>query len=106
VRGIAHLTAGWAAAFVFDPDGITRTKTLGTERMTRKLADALPGGSNPLRAAVWEFLRPMLWSSPEGAPFSPEGQSRLLTWRMRLEMERPGHEQPDLGAEASARWAN
>jgi len=60
LRGIAHLTASWAAAFVLDPDGITRTKTLGTERMTRKLADALPGGPNPLRAAVWEFLRPML----------------------------------------------
>lgn len=58
--GIAHLTASLAAAFVLDPDGITRTKTLGTERMVRKLADALPGGSNPLRASVWEFLRPML----------------------------------------------
>ena len=34
--------------------------TLGTHRMTRKLADALPGGPNPLRAAVWEFIRPML----------------------------------------------
>ena len=60
LRGIAQLTASWAAAFVLDPDGITRTKTLGTERMARKLADALPGGPNPLRAAVWEFLRPML----------------------------------------------
>jgi hypothetical protein len=28
--------------------------------MARKLADALPGGHSPLRAAVWEFLRPML----------------------------------------------
>jgi hypothetical protein len=28
--------------------------------MTRKLTDALPDGPNPLRAAVWEFLRPML----------------------------------------------
>ena len=60
LRGIAHLTASWAAAFVLDPDGITRTKTLGTERMARKLADALPGGANPLRAVVWDFLRPML----------------------------------------------
>jgi hypothetical protein len=60
LRGIAQLTASWAAAFVLDPAGITRTKTLGTERMARKLADALPGGSNPLRAAVWDFLRPML----------------------------------------------
>jgi len=45
---------------VLDPDGPTRTKTLGTERTARKLADALPGGHNPLRAAAWEFLRPML----------------------------------------------
>jgi hypothetical protein len=60
LRGIAQLTAGWAAAFALDPDGVTRTKTLGTERMARKLADALPGGHSPLRAAVWEFLRPML----------------------------------------------
>jgi hypothetical protein len=60
LRGIAHLTASWAAAFVLDPDGITRTKTLGTDRMARKLADALPGGHSPLRASVWEFLRPML----------------------------------------------
>ena len=44
LRGIAQLTASWAAAFVLDPDGPTRTKTLGTERMARKLADALPGG--------------------------------------------------------------
>jgi hypothetical protein len=60
LRGIAQLTASWAAAFALDPDGVTRTKTLGTERMARKLADALPGGHSPLRAAVWEFLRPML----------------------------------------------
>ncbi|MGA2014341.1 MAG: hypothetical protein ABSH51_27955, partial [Solirubrobacteraceae bacterium] len=60
LRGIAQLTASLAAAFVLDPDGITRTTTLGTERMARKLTDALPGGPNPLRAAVWEFLRPML----------------------------------------------
>ena len=45
---------------MLDPDGLTRTKTLGTDRMTRKLADALPDGPGPLRAAVWEFLRPML----------------------------------------------
>ena len=60
LRGIAQLTASWAAAFMLDPDGVTRTKALGTERMARKLADALPGGANPLRAAVWDFLRPML----------------------------------------------
>lgn len=28
--------------------------------MTRRLGIALPGGPGPLRAAVWEFLRPML----------------------------------------------
>ena len=28
--------------------------------MTRRLHDALPGGESPLRAAVWEFVRPML----------------------------------------------
>jgi len=28
--------------------------------MTRKLTDTLPGGENPLRSAVWEFMRPML----------------------------------------------
>ena len=60
LRGIAQLTARWAAAFVLDPDGVTRTKALGTERMARKLSDALPGGDGPLRIAVWEFLRPML----------------------------------------------
>ena len=60
LRGIAQLTARWAAAFVLDPDGATRTKALGTERIARKLRDALPGGHSPLRTAVWEFLRPML----------------------------------------------
>ena len=60
LRGIAQLTARWAAAFVLDPDGVTRTKTLGTDRMARKLRDALPGGHTPLRAAVWELMRPML----------------------------------------------
>lgn len=60
LRGIAQLTARFAAAFVLHPHGVTRTKALGSERMARKLRDALPGGDNPLRAAVWEFLRPML----------------------------------------------
>ena len=60
LRGIAQLTARWAAAFVLDPDAVTRTKALGTERMARKLSDALPGGESQLRTAVWEFLRPML----------------------------------------------
>jgi hypothetical protein len=45
---------------VLDPDAVTRTKTLGAERMARKLADALPGADQKLRASVWAFLRPML----------------------------------------------
>jgi hypothetical protein len=28
--------------------------------MARKLRDALPGGDQPLRAAMWAFLRPIL----------------------------------------------
>ena len=60
LRGIAQLTARWGAAFVLDPDGVTRTKALGADRMASKLRDALPGGDNELRAAVWEFMRPML----------------------------------------------
>ena len=47
LRGMAQLTASWAAAFVLDEGGITRTKTLGTERMARKLADALTRRTQP-----------------------------------------------------------
>jgi hypothetical protein len=60
LRGIAQLTARWAAAFVLDPAGVTRTKALGSERMARKLHDALPGEDGALRAALWELMRPML----------------------------------------------
>jgi hypothetical protein len=60
LRAIAGMVASWSAAFVLDPDGVTRTKTLGSERMARKLADALPGGRHALRSAVWDFVRPML----------------------------------------------
>ena len=28
--------------------------------MSRKVADALPGGESDLRVAVWQFMRPML----------------------------------------------
>jgi hypothetical protein len=59
-EAIAQVAARWAAAFVLDPAGVTRTKALGSERMERKLRDALPGGESALRAAVWEFMRPML----------------------------------------------
>ena len=45
---------------MLDAAGVTRTKALGTETMARKLRDALPGGEGALRAAVWEFMRPML----------------------------------------------
>jgi hypothetical protein len=60
LRGLAQLTARWAAALVLDPAGVTRTKALGTERMARTLRDALAGGEEALRSAVWGFLRPML----------------------------------------------
>jgi hypothetical protein len=60
LRGIAQLVRRWSAASVLDPDGVTRTKPLGTERMARKLHDALTAGDRPLRTAVWAFLRPIL----------------------------------------------
>jgi hypothetical protein len=60
LRGIAQLTARLAAAFVLNPAGVTRTKSLGNERMARPLRDALPGGDGPLRTAIWQFVRPML----------------------------------------------
>jgi hypothetical protein len=50
-------------AFVVDLDGVTRTKVLGTAGMARKLRDALPGGDQPLRAAVWAFLNPTLFAA-------------------------------------------
>ena len=71
LRGIAQVTARWAAAFVLDPAGVTRTKALGTDTMARKLRDGLPGGDGALRAAVWEFIRPML--SPVLAALSRDG---------------------------------
>jgi hypothetical protein len=49
-----------AAAFVLDPDDVTRTRALGSDRMARKLHDALPGGDEPLRGALRTFLQPML----------------------------------------------
>jgi hypothetical protein len=60
LRGIAQITARLGAAFVLDPAAVTRTKALGSESIARKLRDALPGGEGALRAAVWEFMRPML----------------------------------------------
>ena len=60
LRGVTQLAARLGAAFVLDSAGVTRTKALGTERMARKLADALPAGESALRASVWELMRPML----------------------------------------------
>jgi hypothetical protein len=60
LRGIAQLAARLCAAFVLDPTGVTKTKSLGYERMARKVRDALPGGQHPLRKATWAFMRPML----------------------------------------------
>ncbi len=60
LRGIAQLAARRAAAFMLDPAGVTRTEALGSERIARKLRDALPGGEGALRAGVWESMRPML----------------------------------------------
>jgi hypothetical protein len=77
LRGIAQLAARLAAAFVLDPAAASRTKALGTERVARKLQDALPGGDDPLRQAVWEFLRPMLSPTlvePNRDAFVTDGQ--------------------------------
>jgi hypothetical protein len=60
LRGIAQLTVRLAAALTLDPAGVTRSKALGSDRMARKLRDALPGGDGALRASVWELMRPML----------------------------------------------
>jgi hypothetical protein len=64
LRGIAALVARCAGASALDPEGVTRTSVLGSDRMSRKLHDALPGGDEPLRGAVWEFLRPKLSPRP------------------------------------------
>jgi ParB-like nuclease domain len=60
LRGIAQLVARVGAAFMLDPGGVTRTKALGSDRMARRLREAVAGGENPLRTALWEFMRPML----------------------------------------------
>src|SRR4051794_14536195 len=60
LHGIAQLVARWGAGFMLDPDGVTRTKVLGSERVARKLRDVLPGGEQALRAALWTFMRPIL----------------------------------------------
>ena len=60
LRGIAQLIAQLAATFVLDRAGVTRTKALGSERVERKLRDALPDGESDMRTAVWQFMRPLL----------------------------------------------
>jgi hypothetical protein len=60
LRGITQLAARLGAALTLNPAGVTRTKALGTERMARKLGDALPGGESALRTSIWELMRPML----------------------------------------------
>ena len=54
------LIVRWSAAFVVNPDGVTRTAALGADRMARRLGDALPDGDRPLHDAVWALVRPML----------------------------------------------
>jgi hypothetical protein len=46
LHGIAQLITRWAAAFVIDTDGVTRTTALGSDRMARRLGDALPDGDH------------------------------------------------------------
>ena len=60
MRGTTQLTARLAGRVRARPRRRHRTKALGSERMDRKLRDALPGGDGALRAAVWEFMRPVL----------------------------------------------
>jgi hypothetical protein len=101
LRGIAQLTARWGAAFVINPAGVTRTKALGRERIARKLSDALPGGENPLRAAVWQFIRPML--SPNLAQLNRDAfvLDDALESTVRLEQHRADSnlDELDLGEE-------
>jgi hypothetical protein len=58
--GVTQLAGRLGAAFTLDPAGVTCTKALGTERMARKVGDALPGGEGALRASVWKLMRPIL----------------------------------------------
>jgi hypothetical protein len=58
--GIPAADTCWAPRSLLDPAGATRTKALGSERMARRLGDALPDGESLMRASVWELMRPML----------------------------------------------
>ena len=84
---------------------MTGTNALGRERIARKLSDALPGGEHPLRAAVWEFMRPVL--SPNLAQLNRDAfvVDEALESTVRLDEHRSASDlaELDLGeAEASA----
>ena len=65
LRGIAHLTARWAAAFVLDPAAVTRTKALGSERMARRLRTLCPAArarsARPFGSSFGRYSRPRSW---------------------------------------------
>ncbi len=60
LHGILEIVSRWAAGFVLDINGVPATGPLGTARIARKIQRALPEGSNELRTALWELVRPML----------------------------------------------
>jgi hypothetical protein len=67
LRGIAQLTARWAAAFVLDPAAVTRTKALGSESMARKLrcwVGAAPGPLDAFATFARERYAPALVAAP------------------------------------------
>jgi hypothetical protein len=47
LAGVTQLVTRWAAAFVIDPDGATRTTALGGKRTARRLGEALRDGDRP-----------------------------------------------------------
>jgi hypothetical protein len=59
LRG-AQLSARWGAAFRPQPRRRDPHQSAHPRADRRKLSDSLPGGENPLRVAVWTFMRPML----------------------------------------------
>jgi hypothetical protein len=67
--------------------------------MSGKLRDALPGGHAPLRAAVWEFLRPML--SPTLAAMHRDAflADRPIDTTVRLAEHRGDSELEDLNGD-------
>ena len=75
---------------MLDPAGVTRTKGLGSGRVERKLRDGLPGGEGTLRAAVWEFMRPML--SP--ALVALNRDAFVIDERVESSVDLDGHRAP------------